>query len=284
MTLFFLIKEGLAGFKRARLSATITIATVMLSLLLIGIFGLVAQQLSDNFYRVYNKIFLEVFIDPSLSEGDVKALQRRIENFPAVRSTQYITQDMALQTFEKDFGQDLMKVLGDNPLPPSFRVALKPSYSGTEQVERMKQELESFVEVDEVDYQQNFVKLMNDYFWVGLLTVSFLGAAIFFITTMLIYNTIRLTIHSRQTVIEIMRLVGATRYFIKGPFIVEGVLQGLIGSLLACGILWLISDVVQKLFATVLIVPLEFYALLVLIGVTLGLIGSYISVGKYLKY
>jgi len=284
MNIFFMIREGLAGFKRARLSATITIVTVMLSLLLIGIFGLVAQQLSDNFYRVYNKIFLEVFIDPSLSEGDVKALQRRIENFPAVRSTQYVTQEMALQAFEKDFGQDLMKVLGDNPLPPSFRVALKPTYSGTEQVERMKQELESFVEVDEVDYQQNFVKLMNDYFWIGLLTASFLGAAIFFITTMLIYNTIRLTIHSRHTVIEIMRLVGANRFFIKGPFIVEGVLQGLIGSLLACGILWLISDAVQTLFATVVNVPTEFYALLVLIGITLGLLGSYISVGKYLKY
>ncbi|MGH1366513.1 MAG: cell division protein FtsX [Calditrichia bacterium] len=284
MNIFFMIREGLAGFKRARLSATITIVTVMLSLLLIGIFGLVAQQLSDNFYRVYNKIFLEVFIDPSLSEGDVKALQRRIENFPAVRSTQYVTQEMALQAFEKDFGQDLMKVLGDNPLPPSFRVALKPTYSGTEQVERMKQELESFVEVDEVDYQQNFVKLMNDYFWIGLLTASFLGAAIFFITTMLIYNTIRLTIHSRHTVIEIMRLVGANRFFIKGPFIVEGVLQGLIGSLLACGILWLISDAVQTLFATVVNVPLEFYALLILIGISLGLLGSYISVGKYLKY
>jgi cell division transport system permease protein len=120
---------------------------------------------------------------------------------------------------------------------------------------------------------------------LGLILASVIGATIFFISTMLIFNTIRLTIHSRRDAIEIMRLVGATTRFIKAPFIIEGLLQGLIGGLLASGILWLAVDIAATLLSLPeLAFSLPYFFFIIGTGMWLGLLGSYVSVGKYLQY
>jgi len=284
MKLLFLIKEGFAGFRRARLATTITIITIMLSLTLIGIFGLLAQNLSDTFLRIYSQIHLEVFIDPTLKDAEIRSLQNRIQNLPGIGSVTYISPEAALAEFQKDFGEDLTRVLESNPLPPSIRVVLKSDYAGMEKIEGVVSQIEAMETVDEVVFQKNIIKLLDKYFWVGIIVTTALGLAIFVISTLLIFNTIRLTIFSRQTVIEIMRLVGATNAFIKAPFIIEGVLQGLIGSLLAIGLLWLLGDVIRTLFMPDLFIPWIFLSAVAALGILLGLIGSYFSVGKYLKF
>jgi cell division transport system permease protein len=284
MKIFFLIKEGFLGFSRARLATTIGIITISLSLGLMGIFGLLVQNLSGTFLRIYNQIHLEVFFDPSLDKPEIQALQNRIQNLGEVESITYISPEMALAEFQKDFGEDLVKVLESNPLPPSFRVALKSGYARFEATEAVVGQIESFKSVDEVVFQKSIIRLLDKYFWISVIAAAALGITIFVISTLLIFNTIRLTIYSRQTVIDIMKLVGATHAFIKAPFIIEGILQGLIGSLLAVGLLWLMADVIKTLFMPGLFIPLLFLAIIVLIGMFLGLIGSYISVGKYLKF
>jgi cell division transport system permease protein len=284
MKIFFLIKEGFLGFSRARLATTIGIITISLSLGLMGIFGLLVQNLSGTFLRIYNQIHLEVFFDPSLDKAEIQALQNRIQNLGEVESITYISPEMALAEFQKDFGEDLVKVLESNPLPPSFRVALKSGYARFESTEAVVGQIESFNSVDEVVFQKNIIRLLDKYFWISVIVAAALGITIFVISTLLIFNTIRLTIFSRQTVIDIMKLVGATHAFIKAPFIIEGILQGLIGSLLAVGLLWLMADVIRTLFMPGLFIPLLFLAIIVLLGMFLGLIGSYISVGKYLKF
>jgi cell division transport system permease protein len=284
MKIFFLIKEGFLGFSRARLATTIGIITISLSLGLMGIFGLLVQNLSGTFLRIYNQIHLEVFFDPSLDKAEIQALQNRIQNLGEVESITYISPEMALAEFQKDFGEDLVKVLESNPLPPSFRVALKSGYARFEATEAVVGQIESFKSVDEVVFQKSIIRLLDKYFWISVIAAAALGITIFVISTLLIFNTIRLTIYSRQTVIDIMKLVGATHAFIKAPFIIEGILQGLIGSLLAVGLLWLMADVIKTLFMPGLFIPLLFLAIIVLIGMFLGLIGSYISVGKYLKF
>lgn len=284
MKFFFLIKEGFLGFRRARLATTIGIITISLSLGLMGLFGLLVHNLSGTFLRIYNQIHLEVFFDPSLDKAEIQALQNRIQNLGEVESITYISPEMALAEFQKDFGEDLVKVLESNPLPPSFRVALKSGYARFESTEAVVGQIESFNSVDEVVFQKNIIRLLDKYFWISVIVAAALGITIFVISTLLIFNTIRLTIFSRQTVIDIMKLVGATHAFIKAPFIIEGILQGLIGSLLAVGLLWLMADVIRTLFMPGLFIPLLFLAIIVLLGMFLGLIGSYISVGKYLKF
>lgn len=283
MKLLFLLKEGFAGFRRARLAVTIALTTTTLSLALLGLFGLVAQNLSDSFQRIFYQIRLEVFVDPSLGESDLQTLKSEIERIEAVQSAEYISPGAALQEFEKDFGKELVTILESNPLPPSFRVVLKTGRSRPEVIQAVVRRIEALKAVDEVVYPENLIRLLNKYFLLGVVIAAGLGAAIFIISTLLIFNTIRLAIHSRQRVIEIMRLVGATDAFIKAPFIFEGILQGLIGGLLAAGLLWLAGDLLRYLFLPDLVVPSLYLAGLVVTGILLGFIGSYLSVGKYLN-
>lgn len=285
MKLLFLLKEGIAGFKRARLAATISIATITLSLALIGIFALLVHHLSAQFQQTYGRIQLEVFIDPVIDDAQRRSLENRIQGMAAVEAVQYISPEAALQRFQQDFGDELLTVLeGENPFPPSLRVILKKEYAELEQVEAAVTAIRALPRVDEVIFQEKFIRLVNQYFFIGLIAATAIGATIFFISTMLIFNTIRLTIHSRKTLIEIMRLVGATNAFIKAPFVFEGVLQGLIGSLLASGALWLLADLLRALFLPELAIPWMYYLFLIGSGILLGLLGSYFSIGKYLKF
>lgn len=284
MKLFFLIKEGLAGFKRARLAAVISIVTIMLSLALLGIFGLLAKSLTNQFKQLYSQVHFQVFVDPSLSETQIQALQRKIYTIEGIQDVDFITPEEALADFQKDFGDELVSVLGENPLPPSLRVTLKPDYSKINQIQTVIQQIEGYSAVDEVVFQEKIVRMLNEYFLVGVTVSLAIGTTIFFISALLIFNTIRLTIHSRKTVIDIMRLVGATNFFIKAPFVVEGILQGLVGSLLACGLLWVFVDLLNNTFMPNLSLPNIYIGLLMFTGMFLGLIGSYISIGKYLRF
>ena len=285
MRLLFLLKEGIAGFKRARLAATISIATITLSLSLIGMFALLVHHLSAQFQQTYGRIQLEVFIDPAIDSAQRQALEGRMQQLAAVEAVQYVSPEMALQRFQQDFGDDLLTVLeGENPFPPSLQVILKKEYAELEKVEAAVEAIRALPQVDEVIFQEKFIRLINRYFFIGLIVATTIGATIFFISTMLIFNTIRLTIHSRKTVIEIMRLVGATHFFIKAPFVIEGLLQGLIGSLLASGALWLMSDLLRAFFLPGLTIPWMYFLFLCGTGILLGLLGSYFSIGKYLKF
>lgn len=283
MKFFFLIKEGFAGFKRARLAAAITVITIMLALALLGLFGIVVHSLAGEFDRAYNRISLDVFIDPSLSGAQIAGLKQALEAIDGVESVYYVSPDDALKSFQKDFGGDLLSVLGKNPLPPSFRVMLSGGISPMASIEHVVQQIESLKSVDEVVFQKQIVRLLNRYFNIAIAIAVVIGGAIFFISIILVYNTIRLTIHSRKNGVEIMRLVGATDFFIKAPFVIEGILQGFLGGLLACGLLWLAGDVVKSTFYPGLSVPLIYFGLLLLTGTLLGWIGSAISVGKYLR-
>ncbi len=279
----FLIKEGFAGFKRARLAAVITVITITLALALLGLFGVVVHSLAGEFDRAYNRVSLDVFIDPSLNGADIAGLKQSLEAIDGVESVYYVSPDDALESFQQDFGEDLLSALGENPLPPSFRVMLNGGISPLASIEPIVKQIESLKSVDEVVFQKQIVRLLNRYFNIAIAIVLVIGGAIFFIAVILVYNTIRLTIHSRKTVVEIMRLVGATDFFIKAPFVIEGILQGFLGGLLACGLLWLAGDVVKSTFYPGLSLPLIFFGLLLFTGTLLGWIGSAVSVGKYLR-
>lgn len=283
MKLLFLIKEGISGFRRARLASAITVVSVTLSLMLVGLFGLFVHQASDLFERNFLSIRLEAYAAPTLPEEQIRPLQQSLASIEGIASVEYISPEAALTVFKQDFGMDLVEALQNNPLDPSFRITIHSDYSDMEKIQAIAEAASKKDYITEVVYEENLVQLMSEYFYIGLAVAIVTGALIFLISTLLIFNTIRLTIHSRRNVIEIMKLVGATRNFIKAPFIIEGVLQGLLGSLLAVAGIWLLSQSINWFFLKDLAVPGILFAMLILSGIILGLFGSYISVGKYLR-
>lgn len=284
MKIAFLIKEGIVSLKRARVSAFVTILSISLSLSLIGIFGLVGQNVKDVFLRFYKEVQLEVFLDPSLSASRIDQLKNRISQNVQVDDVIFISREQALEEFRKTFGEDLKGILSENPLPPSFRVIMKPSYSSPDIVDSLTRTLSGLPGVEDVLYQKEIINFIHKYFSLIILLIMVLAIVLLVVVTILIFNTIRLTISARKDIISIMGLVGATNLFIKSPFIVEGIIQGLVGGAISAGILWLLIKFVQALIFPQLTVLPHLYLLLVGMGLLLGWAGSYMSVNKYLKY
>jgi cell division transport system permease protein len=283
MRIFFFLKEGIVGLKRARLSALIAITSLCVALTLIGIFSVAAINLKDTLFQFYREIEIETFLDPDLTPNQLDKLQQQIRAFPEISRVIFVSREQALQDFQKVFGENLQAVLKENPLPASFRIVLGASYSQPYYVEKVADRLNQMAGIQEVLYQKEIIQFLHKYLKLGISIGGIIAIFLLVIITVLVFNTIRLTIHARRNIIQIMKLVGATNQFIKGPFIYEGILQGLIGGILSVILLWIIYYTV-KFFAFVEI-AMENYMFvgLVALGILLGLIGSYLSVNKYLE-
>jgi cell division transport system permease protein len=282
MRVFFFLKEGIVGLKRARLSAIIAITSLCVALTLIGIFSVAALNLKDTLFQFYREIEIEAFLDPDLSPNQINQLQQQIQAFPEISRVSYISREQALQEFQKVFGENLQAVLKENPLPASFRIVLDPDYSQPQFVEKVASRLNQVNGIQDVLYQKELIQFLHKYLKLGISIGGIIAISLLIIITVLVFNTIRLTIHARRNIIQIMKLVGATNQFIKGPFIYEGILQGLIGGLLSVILLWTIHYAVKYFMFAELVMENYIYGGLVVLGILLGLIGSYLSVNKYL--
>ncbi len=284
MNLLFILKEGLISLKRARVSAFIAIISLSLSLTLIGLFGIVGQNVKDVFFKVYKQIELEVFIEPVLSESEISQLTQKIKQDSRIANVKFIPREKALAEFKKNFGEDISSVLDENPLPSSIRIIMDPAHSTPKEIAAISEKINNFSGVQEVLYQEEIVNFVHKYFSLAVIVSIFLAIILLGVITILIFNTIRLTIHNRMNIIQIMKLVGATNSFIKSPFIVEGMLQGFLGGLVASGIVVLFIKVIRNLIYPQLGIPEHLFSFLIGIGIIFGLVGSYLSVNKYLKY
>lgn len=284
MNIIFVLKEGIINLKRARLSAVVSILSISLALSLIGISLLAGENFRDIFNRVYQQVEIEVFLQPEVNEGKVKQLQKKFTRDTRVIRVIYISRAKALEEFQKNFGEDLSTIISENPLPASFRLILDPANASPKLIEKFVAQISEYPEVQEVLYQKEIINFLHKYFRIAAIVASLFAILLFVVITILVFNTIRLTIHSRRDIIQIMRLVGATNWFIKSPFLIEGMIQGIAGGIIASGILYLFTSLMQDIIFPRLLVPDYMNWFLWGIGVFLGWIGSYISVNRYLDY
>jgi cell division transport system permease protein len=284
MNLLLFFKEGLIGLKRSKLSAIITIISICLSLTLIGIFTLFGQNLKDIFFRFYKEIEIEVFLEPDVTDQQISRIDSAFRRFYELKSARFISRSEALQEFQKIFDTDISGILDENPLPASFRLTMKSDYSTPAEIEKIVGQINNLAGVQEVIYQKEIITFIHKYFNISIIIIGMLALTLLIVITILVFNTIRLTIYARRDIIQIMKLVGATNYFIKGPFIFEGMLQGLIGGGLSLLLVWLITKLVKNIIFPELSISHYLYLFIIGLGVFFGLVGSYFSVNKYLKY
>src|ERR1700750_24644 len=232
--------EEFEASESSKKTKTIYISTVFgiaMVLLMIGLLGLILVNANSLSRYVKENIVLNVFVDDAAHETDVLQLQKQIEANPIVKQTQYVSKELAARNLQKDLGEDFVKFLGYNPLSGSLDVYLKAEYANNTDIEKFKAELLKNPLVKEVKYQQSLVDQMNQNLTsISLIILGF--AAIFVLLSVaLINNTIRLAIYSQRFLIKSMQLVGATKGFIRKPFLVYGIWHGLLGALIAIMIL-----------------------------------------------
>jgi len=283
LNILYTLKEGISGFKKAQLLTFLSILTIFISLTFLGLFLIAATNGVRIMKSLRARIDLEVFLDESLHSGDVERLGRRIRGLKGVKRARFISKEEAAEEFKAEFGEDILEVLGENPLPSSFRVELEEGYRSTEAIEGLSKVIEGMEGVEEVVYHKRLINLLERYINIALIAYLVLGAIVGVASVVLVSNTIRATIFARREVIEIMKLVGATDGFIRRPFLVEGMTQGVLGGILAAGFLLLFIKGMQFLLSDLILLEKEVPLLIIVLGGLLGLMGSRLSLNRYLR-
>jgi cell division transport system permease protein len=220
----------------ANKTKTIYISTVFgiaMVLLMIGLLGLILVHANNLSRYVKENIVLNIFVDDAAHETDVRQLQTQLENNPAVKQAIYVSKELAARNLQKDLGEDFVKFLGYNPLSQSIDVYLNADFANSAEITKFKAQLLKNPLVKEVKYQQSLVDQMNaNLTSITLVILAFTGIFVV-VSVALINNTIRLAIYSQRFLIKSMQLVGATKGFIRKPFLLYGIWHGLLGGLIA---------------------------------------------------
>lgn len=280
--------EDSRASKKTKTIYVSTVISISLVLLMVGLLGLIlvhGQKLSNY---VKENIVLNVIINEGTKEVDILQLQKQIEANSYVKSTQYISKELAARNLTQDLGEDFIKFLGYNPLLSSIDVYLKADYANNQSIEILSKQLQKNPLINEVRYQKSLVDMINQNIRTISLVILGFGALLLIIAVALINNTIRLAIYSQRFIIKSMQLVGATRNFIRKPFIIYGALHGLIAGLIAIILLVLTLYFAQQQIPELVILTDYFEFGLVFLGVIavgifISCLSTYFAVTKYLK-
>jgi cell division transport system permease protein len=304
----FFFSEALGSLRRNWVMTMAAILTVFISMCILGVALVTDRNLNQGATSLKNRILIKVFISDNATPEQVTALQQKIDSMPEIKKAVYISKDQALEAFRKMMGSqanEILSALPNNPLPADYDVYVKNS----DQVESVAQQFVGNPAVDDakpgsglhdsVGYAKKTVRrmlgiinLIEKGMWVA--TSVFGVAAILLIST-----TVRLSIFARRREIEIMRLVGATNWFIRWPFVLEGFMTGLVGSVLAgvsiYAFNWTVFKWIKSTELSYLAVkiyppwfqsghwPLGLMPSLALLGALLGSLGGGFALRRYLK-
>lgn len=300
-SLFYFFRESLTGFTR-NLSTTLgSIITIFLSLLIIGIFCIAGAIVNNVVASVENQVSITAYVKDDASEADIQKVMDQVKAYNGVESVSFTTKDQALENFRKSTSNpEIVDQLdGQNPLPASIDVQLDDAQS-VQDIAAQILANQNFVDIcdnasdpsDSLQYGQKTVdklfSLTNAIRTAGIALIALL----IFIAFIFINNTIRLAILARRKEIAIMRLVGASNGFIRGPFLAEGSLHAIIGALLAILILELSRNMLLPSMAVALPwLPINLdlglflliYIALLIAGLVIGVLGSLFAMRRYLK-
>lgn len=274
--------------RRLKTSYLSTIVGITLVLYMLGLLGLIimhAKKLSDY---VKENIGFTVFLNEDVKEVDIIQLQKSLDAREYVKTTEYITKEKAAKDLQKDLGEDFISFLGYNPLPSSIDVRFKADFANEDSLSTLKTELEKNKYVKEISYQQSLVSMVNENLRKISLIILGFSSLLLIIAIALINNTIRLSVYSKRFLIRTMQLIGATEGFIRKPFIAKGVIQGIMGSVVAIVLLVFTLYFAQKevpelqdLQDAALFIKL--FIFVTVLGIIISWISTYLAVRKYLK-
>ncbi len=298
----YFVRETWSSFRRNWVMSLVSVSIIFISLLLVGAFFLTSSVLNSIVSSFESKVSIQVFIKDGAATPDVDALEADIQKMPDVKSITYVTKEQALARFKQQTknSPQLVEQLRGNPLPASVEVALIDPRQVQTVVNLIAKDpnLAKVIKnpanptASDIRYGQDVVQnLFKATEVVRIFAAAFL-ILLLVVSLILIGNTIRLAIYSRRREIAIMRLVGASNWFIRTPFLLEGMLQSLIGSILALLALiaaqalivpWLQSNLKFLPVSIGGVTVAQLTALLIVSGIVIGLLGSGSAVRRYLK-
>lgn len=284
------VREAIRTFRRAPLLSTLSVASIGFSLFTVGLFGLVALNFRETLASLAERVEVVAFVLRGTPTETITAASQDVQAFPEVLEVRYVSEEQALARARAELVEfkEAYRDLETNPLPASLEIRLKPAFRDAASAQRVAERMRGFPFVDDVrfgrDWVQRLDRLRNMAAVIGLV----IGLAFAVVAIVIIGVTIRITVLQRATEISIMRLVGATNRYIRGPFLLEGALKGALGGLVAtvmCLAAFLaFRGAAGEVGRSLVFFPLPHLALIVVFGTLIGLMGSLLSVGRHLRH
>jgi cell division transport system permease protein len=272
---------------RLRNSYVTTVVSISLVLLLLGLLGLIllnAQKISDY---VRENIGFTVILKQDVTDADVVQMKIYFDASPAVKESTVVPAQQAAEELQKELGENFLEFLGENPLHTSIDLKLKAAYANTDSISKIEKQFTEFPQVEEVYYQESMVHLVNENLRKISLVILVFSALLFLISVALFNNTIRLMVYSKRFIIKTMQMVGATRKFIRRPFMLRGMMNGILGSAVAAILLMGLIYIGRKKIPELLVfTDLKIIAFLIagifVAGLILTWLTTVLAVNKFL--
>lgn len=271
--------------RRLRSAYLSTVLSISLVLLLVGVAALLlvnARSVTDYFKE---NMKISVLMKPEVSDEQALDYQVVLDSLKYVRSTEFISKAQGTREMEAMLGEGFLEIFEASPIPASVNVSLKADYVSSDSLAVVKDVILRSPLVDEVEYQQSLIDALNENIQKISIVLGVLILLLLFISFVLINNTVRLNVFARRFTIHTMKLVGATRSFIRGPFVVQAVFQGMFSAFIAIAVLIGLLFVVREEFAQLfeifqLNLLLLVMGIVLVSGVLICVISTYFVVNK----
>lgn len=283
--MIYIIQEAFKGFGKNKSMSFITVGIITISIFIFGLFIVGTANLMNIIKMAEDKIEMIAYVEDDASDEDIAVLKRRILSIAGVQDVEFISKDMALKKFKSQFADnsDLLTVFETNPLPASFKIFVSMAYKNPDNLREISNKIMLFENIDSIDYGAEWIEELDRAVKILFLIDLILGIIIALSSIFIVFNTIRLTVYARKEQIDIMDLVGATSSYIEIPYIIEGIIHGLTGSIISAGILYLLMKFLSSKLPDIIFMNNAIMAILVIFGVLLGFTGSFMSVKQCMK-
>ncbi|SHH40069.1 permease-like cell division protein FtsX [Tepidibacter thalassicus] len=292
-SIMYNIKEGVKGVVRNPTMAVVSIGSVAASLFILGIIFSIVLNVNNFTMLIQNQFDkVQVYLEKDLSSQDIFNLKNQIEEIDGVKDVTFESKEDALNKMKKRWGKESYLLEGlDNPLQNSYIIEVEE----LEDIGKVAEKLKKFNGIEDVRYYRDVVKKLMKFSDLVKTSGIFIIVLLASLSLFIISNTIKLALHSRKKEINIMKYIGATDWFIRGPFIIEGIILGGLGALLALCVTYFGYDYFYNKFSvpsysvfSIYILPISsivdsLFLIFMVMGIGIGIIGSIISLRRYLK-
>ena len=284
--ILFLFAEGFRNLLRHKLTVFAAIFSVFMTMIIIGSLLIIGKNTNKLIFYLRSKYKIEVFFDGEMSKRAALKLVEDIGSIKGVRNTTFIDKENATRIFEKQFGENILDYIDRNPLPMSCVVNVNRTGDFELDIFPIVKKINALEGVDNVEHQGKLIQRIEDYHNRFTKLFFICSIIIIGITITIIYNTIKLTIYAKKDLIQDLHIIGATNTFVKVPFLIEGVLQGLIGSSVAFVFLSIALKIGNGLISQFAAITIRMdpaaASVMLLIGILISFIGSFLSVSRFL--
>ena len=287
--IFYLLSEGFKNVWRHKMTALTAILSLFISLYIIGALATAGNNTHKVLHYLRSKYKIEVFFNQDISNEQAIGLIHKIKKIEGVRTATIIEKEDAVRIFKDQFGENIVELLGYNPLPVSAVVNVDRGRRDPLRVEPIIKEIKTIPNVDDIRYQGNLISKIERNYKRIMDKLPYLSGVIILIAVLIIYNTIKLSVYSRREVIETLQLIGASKAFIKLPFMIEGTLIGIISAALVFPSLYVsikgLNYFISSFTSLSLKVNFDPFVLvwMFLVVILISLLGSYRAASNFLK-